>query len=126
MMIMISVIMALNRQYISSRAAETSVGYGTFSNENSYVFASPVSAVGDGISIIRITVVVLNNQGLGVENQIVQLKEENGLRIETILGKTDAFGRAIFDVTSNSPGSYKIGAVVSDTPLSSQVSVSFR
>lgn len=96
------------------------------SYQNSYVFASPIAASADGESIIRVTVFLLNNQGLGVSGQSVNLKVQPEANISPVLPVTDNLGRATFDLTSNTPGDYTISAEVEDGSLPQTVSVSFR
>lgn len=96
------------------------------SYQNSYVFASPINALADGESIIRVTVFLLNNQGLGVGGQSVNLKVQPEANISPVSPVTDNLGRATFDLTSNTPGDYTISAEVEDGSLPQMVSVSFR
>lgn len=96
------------------------------SKENSYIFASPISAFADGISIIRVTVFMLSNQGLGVSGQTVKLKTSGPLTVNQVKPATDDYGRAIFDVTANTPGSYTLSAETGDLTLSQKVSISFQ
>jgi len=111
--------------YYSS--ASTGVNSRIFSPGNSYIFASPISASADGSGIIRITVFILDGQGLGVANQPVELAVGQGaLTIAKIAPITDSFGRAYFDVTSQIAGSYTIGAQLSGVTLPQRVGVSFR
>lgn len=113
------------RTSISSRAQSTNSAT-TISLANSYVFASPLTAVPDGVSIIRITVFVLNNQGLGVADREVFLKNTEALQVAKTQALTDLFGRAIFDVSSTTAGSYTISAEVSGSILPQKVSISFQ
>ena len=109
---------------------------GNLSLENSYLFASPISALSDAQSVVRITAIVLSDQGLGVANQQISLKVSgqvpsgnlagSGVRINPIQPVTDTFGRAIFDLTSSAPGNYTISADVSNSTLPQTVSVVFR
>jgi hypothetical protein len=123
--IFLAVALALTRTSLLSRAAETSQNT-SISRENSYVFASPISAIADGISTIRITVFLLNNQGLGVSGQKVSVKSSKPIKINPITPESDNFGRSIFDVTSDVAGSYTLSAEVAGTILPQTVSLSFR
>lgn len=96
------------------------------SRENSYIFASPISAFADGISIVRVTVFMLGNQGLGVSGQSVKLKTSGPLTVNQVKSVTDDYGRAIFDVTANTPGNYTLSAGTGDLTLSQTVSISFQ
>lgn len=127
--IIIALTLANSRSSFFGRAASTSTATsigGMLSAENSYIFASPLSAAADGTSMVRVTVIILNDQGLGVSAQKVSLKSGPGLIIAATQPATDNFGRAIFDVTSSTPGNYTISAEVSGSSLPQQVSLSFH
>ncbi len=96
------------------------------STDNSYIFVSPISAFADGISIIRVTVFMLSNQGLGVAGQTVKLKISGPLTVNQVKPTTDDYGRAIFDVTANTPGNYTLSAGTGDLTLSQTVSIAFQ
>lgn len=110
------------RLIISSRAS----GGSAFSVENSYIFASPLVARAGSSDKIRITVFVLNNQGLGVPNQQVSLNKSPDLLIEQQNSLTDSYGRAIFDLSSATPGEYVIGANISSTKLNESIKIIFN
>lgn len=99
---------------------------GLVSSENSYVFASPIEAKAGGTSIIRVTVFLLDNQGLGVSGQKVQLRPSTPLTISQVQPTTDSLGRAIFDVIANTAGDYTITAEAAGASLPQTVTVSFR
>lgn len=127
--IILALTIANSRSSFFGRAASPSTQNrpGSLSLENSYLFASPISALGDGTSIIRVTAIVLNDTGLGISGQKVNLKAaSSGLTITQVQPITDTFGRAIFDVTSNTPGSYTISAEVSGGILPQTVAILFR
>jgi len=96
-----------------------------FSVNNSYIFASPITASADGASPIRISVFLMNNQGLGVAGQKVSLDPTPEINYSYLAETTDAFGRAIFDAVSQIPGDYTISASVSNLTLSQKVIISF-
>lgn len=106
--------------------AKTPSSEAKISKENSYIFVSPISAFADGISIIRVTVFMLSNQGLGVSGQTVKLKTSGPLTVSQVKPVTDDYGRAIFDVTSNTPGNYTLSAETGGLSLSQTVSISFQ
>lgn len=120
-----SVYLSLTRTSWRS-SAKTPVSSASISVQNSYVFASPVTAVADGVSIIRITVFILNGNGLGVPGSEVSLKYTGSLKVDKTRSVTDNFGRAIFEITSNVPGSYTINAETQGSVLPQGVSVSFQ
>lgn len=127
--IFIALIIANSRTSFFGRAASTSTVVGTngaLSPENSYIFASPLSAAADGSSIVRVTVILLNDRGLGVSAQKVTLKPQSGLNIAQTQPVTDNFGRAIFDATSKNPGNYSLSAEAQGLTLPVQVAVSFH
>lgn len=127
--IILAVTIANSRTSFFGRAATTSSTRisGALSAENSYLFASPISAPADGSSLIRITVILLDDQGLGVASQLVSLKpSEAGVQITPVAPTTDTFGRAIFDLSATSPANYTISAEVSGAPLPQTVSIVFR
>lgn len=121
---------SLQRTSFVGRASSTSVGQGgviSLSLENSYVFASPMSAAADGTSIIRITVFLLNNQGLGISQEKISIKaDRSSVSIAQTQPTTDTTGRAIFDLTSSAPGRYKISAEAQGVALPQTVSIDFQ
>jgi hypothetical protein len=123
--IIVSVFLAMNKTSFLSKAAETSSA-GLLSRENSYVFASPVVAQADKTSVIRITVYLLNSQGLGFAGQKVDLASSRPLIMKPISPVTDSFGIATYDVSSASPGSYTVSVEASGITLPQTVSISFR
>lgn len=127
--IFVALILANSRMSFFGRAASTSTVTrmgGTLSPENSYIFASPLSAPADGSSIVRVTVILLSDTGLGVAGREVSLQSGPGLKISPTQPVTDNFGRAIFDATASSPGDYTLSAGVSGASLPQQVSVVFH
>jgi len=109
-----------------------SISQTSFSVDNSYVFATPLRAKANNQEKIRVTVFVLSNQGLGVYGkQVVVGHVGTGrdlsppLNIETIQGLTDQLGKAVFDISSNSPGEYYLEVKVEETVLPQKVRLSF-
>ena len=92
---------------------------------NSYLFASPLQANTKNNEKIRITVFVLDNQGLGVANQTVTINPQSNLIIENIQSTTSDTGQATFDVSSATPGKYIIKAQVGTKQIPQTVSVTF-
>lgn len=127
-LILVAVTIATQRSSFFGRASGPPAGGGSglLSLENSYLFASPVTAEADGESIIRITAFVMNSQGLGVAGQKIALKYSGTLKVSEVQAITDTFGRAIFDLTSTTPGSYTITGEAGGVSLPQTVSVSFR
>lgn len=109
----------------SSSVSTTSIA-GNLSPDNSYIFASPISASADGVSVIRVTVIILNDQGLGVASQNVSIKASGeGVKISPVSPRSDTFGRATFDLSASTPGDHTISAEVSGSSLPQTVSVAF-
>lgn len=123
--ILSSVSLAVNRISYSGRA-QVPTSTAVFSRENSYLFASPISANADGKSFIRITVFVLNSQGLGVSGLRIKLDHSTAIVVAETQPLTDSFGRATFDLTCASPGNYTIAAESQGEALPQSVSISFR
>lgn len=84
---------------------------GVLSLENSYLFASPLVAKvgGEKISIFAF---VLSDQGLGMPDQKVILYSAPPLSAQVVRDETDSRGLAVFEVTSNSSGEFRIWASV--------------
>lgn len=99
---------------------------GEISLENSYLFASPLTAAADGKEKIRLTVFVLNNQGRGVYGQTVALIKDESLTAAAVQSTTDQLGQAIFEVAALSAGEYFLQAQVGGRLLSQKVRVVFR
>lgn len=102
-----------------------SVSQASFSVDNSYVFMTPLRAKANNEERIRITVFVLNNQGLGVLGKSVNLGQDSNLTIEGIQPQTDNFGKAVFDVSSSRPGEYFLEVKVEQTILPQKAHLSF-
>ena len=92
---------------------------------NSYLFASPLQANTKNNEKIRITVFVLDNQGLGVANQSVTLTSQQNLTVENIQSTTSDTGQASFDISSATPGKYPISAKVGTNQIPQSISVTF-
>jgi hypothetical protein len=103
-----------------------SVSQYSFSIDNSYVFYSPLQAQANGQESIRLTVFVLNNQGLGVQGKKVTLVADPNLAVETIQGLTDSLGKAIFDITSTKPADYYVDVQVEGVSLEEKSQLTFN
>ncbi len=93
--------------------------------ENSYLFASPLSAATNGEKI-RISVFILDGRGMGLAGKLVLLGQNENLKIEAIQPTTDYLGKAIFDISSLSPGLYSLEASVDGQVLPQRVTVTFK
>ena len=110
-------------QFFTNRASIKTVA---FSVDNSYVFITPLRARANGQEKIRLTVFVLDDQGLGVIGKKVVLDQDEALNIENIQALTDNFGKAYFDVTSTKTGEYYLKVIVDDTELKQKAHLSFN
>ena len=108
------------------RASSPSLSSGEIALDNSYIFASPLSAKAGGKEKIRITVFILDSQGKGVYGQPVFLGEDERLEVREVQSITDNIGRAMFDVSSSVSTDYFIEANVQNQVLPQKVKVSFQ
>lgn len=106
---------------------------GLINPENSYVFASPLTAKADGQDKIRVTIFALDGQGKGSPNKVVTLncKEQTlcqnaGMVFSSVQPNTDSLGQAIFDVSSPMAGKYELQASVTGLQIPQTVSVIFQ
>ena len=109
-------------KYFSTRA---SISATSFSVDNSYVFVSPLKASANGKEKIRVTVFVLNNQGLGVLGKKTTLGMDQKLNIEAVQALTDNFGKAVFDIASTQPGEYYLEIRIDNVLLPQKAHVTF-
>ncbi|MCL4374502.1 Ig-like domain-containing protein [Patescibacteria group bacterium] len=109
-------------QYFIGRA---DVSHASFSVDNSYMFVTPLRAKANNQDKIRVTVFVLNNQGLGVMGKTVTVAPGKNLTVETIQGLTDNSGKAVFDVTGSQTGEYYLEVKVENTTLPQKVHLSY-
>jgi len=110
-------------KFFTSRANVIS---SSFSVDNSYVFTTPLQVRANGQEKIRLTVFILNNQGLGVMGKKVFVSPDQALNIETIQGLTDGFGKAYFDISSEKTGEYYMEIKADDTALNQKAHLSFN
>lgn len=97
-----------------------------FSVENSYIFTSPLQAKADSRDKIRITIFILDNQGLGVKGKKVKLSYLPGLIIDPIQEITDEYGKAVFDVSSTTPGNFDLEVYVEGKKLKQRAMLKFN
>ncbi len=93
--------------------------------DNSYLFASPLTAQAGNKEKIRVTIFILNDKGLGVPNKKVLLNVTPTLNIYEVQPETDKYGKTLFDISSSSEGEYLLKGEVSGLELSQKVRVSF-
>ena len=111
-----------NVQFFSSRA---SIKVTQFSLDNSYIFVTPLRARASGQEKIRLTVFLLNDQGLGVQGKNIVLGQNEALNIENIQALTDNYGKAYFDISSTKVGEYYLKVTVDNTALKQEAHLSF-
>ena len=92
---------------------------------NSYLFASPVAAKADGQQSIRITIFILDGQGLGVSNQTVTLSLPAPLSQKPVQPQTDQYGKAIFDLTSTTADKFKVSASINSGQIPQSLNLVF-
>lgn len=98
----------------------------TFSIDNSYIFSTPSQARANGQEKIRLTVFILNNQGLGVMGKKIFIGTDQSLNIEAIQGLTDNYGKAYFDISAVKAGEYFLEIKADDTALKSKAHLVFN
>jgi hypothetical protein len=94
--------------------------------DNSYLFASPLIAQADGIEKIRVTIFVLNDQGSGVPDRAVTIGQYPDLSVEVVQSVTDAFGKAVFDLSSTKSFVYDLEVQVDRQSLPQQLKLTYR
>lgn len=109
----------INQQFTSANEA------GVYSQENSYMFLSPLRARANGEEKIRLTIFILNQRGLGVSGRSVSIQEAENLEIEVIQGLTDSFGKAVFDISSTEQGEYFVDIMIDSTVFVRRPQLSF-
>jgi len=110
-------------RYMVGRA---SISQASFSSDNSYVFVTPLQAKADGSERIRVSIFLLNNQGLGVMGKKITTVNNPKLIIDPVQPLTDDKGKAVFDVSSQHTGEYFLDILVDTTILPQKAHVSFK
>lgn len=93
--------------------------------ENSYLFASPLRAKADGMEKIRLTVFLLDGNGMGVAKKTVEVNRETNLNVEEIQKVTDDSGKAVFDISAAVSGQYFLAAKTEGKEMAQKVRVVF-
>ncbi len=102
------------------------VSQASFSIDNSYIFSTPSQARANGQEKIRLTVFVLNNQGLGVLGKKVLIETDSSLVIDAIQGSTDNYGKAFFDISATKPAQYFLEIKIDDKALNQKAHLVFN
>jgi len=110
-------------KFFTSRA---DISQASFSIDNSYIFSTPSQARANGQEKVRLTVFILNNQGLGVLGKKIFIGTDPSLNIEAIQGLTDNYGKAYFDISSSKAGEYFLEIKVDDTALNQKAHIIFN
>lgn len=92
---------------------------------NSYLFASPLQANTKIGEKIRVTVFILDNQGLGVANQTINLVSQPLLNTEAVSPVTDETGQAVFNLSTSTPGKYTISAKIGQQQIPQSISLTY-
>ena len=103
-----------------------SVSQASFSIDNSYIFSTPSGARANGQEKIRLTIFILNNQGLGVMGKKIFIGTDPALNIEAIQGLTDGYGKAYFDISATKPAEYFLEIKADDTVLKDKAHLVFN
>jgi hypothetical protein len=109
-------------RYFGSRASMTRVDIST---DNSFVVSAPSRAQADGKDKIRVTVLVLNTEGLGIFGKNVSLAFNPQVTMNVIQAATDSTGKAIFDMSSTVPGDYYLDVHVDQIVLPQKAHLQF-
>jgi len=117
-------IILVSRTAIFSPKA-TSSNQNNLNVQNSYLFASPLTAKADGNEKIRLTIFLLDNRGIGVPQKKVDLSLPSAVHTIDTQSTTDDVGKAVFDAYSSTVGSFEINAQVGNTRLPQKVKITF-
>lgn len=121
--LIISIILIPKTLVLFSKASSNSSSTATL--ENSYLFASPIQAKADGQEKIRVSVFILDGQGLGVSNRTVTLNIPQTITNLHVQPITDESGKAIFDISSVTQGTFTISATTDNKELPQKLRVVF-
>jgi len=93
--------------------------------EKSFILAYPLTVAADGTSVSEVTVWVRNAEGKNMANKKVKLTSSIGTLDQEIIN-TDTTGKAVFKLSSTTPGIAEISALINDSiGTGNKVSVSF-
>lgn len=129
--LVISVYLIQRQTYYKSQAysytetAATQTPSSIVAISNSYAFASPLKAKITG-EFIRVTIYVLDAQGMGIKGKSVEIGQVTDLQIKEVLATTDDTGMAYFDISSSKAGLYIIQPVVEGKLLNQKINITFE
>lgn len=95
------------------------------SNQSSLIFAWPLSVPADGETESEVTVFIRNAEGKGLEGHQVQITSSIG-SISPSQVSTDTEGKAVFKLSSTTPGVAELDATVDNSELLRKISVEFN
>lgn len=107
---------------------QTRATYQIASQENSLAVSVPACVPATGEDITRVYVYCLNGRGLGEPNMNVSVyptNDANGLKIVPVQGSTDGVGKAMFDITSNTEGTFDVTITCADTVITRDHQICF-
>lgn len=106
-------------------ANKTTIPQSTISIENSYYYINPLKASGNGTEKIRLTVMVLSDQGIGIEKSKIAITGDEKLAIESVSPLSDQYGQAIFDISTSTKGVYEVSIAADSQKLPQTAKLSF-
>lgn len=112
-------------RYMGSRASVVS---NSFSPDNSYIISVPNKAKGDGSQKIRVTVFILNGQGLGVLGKKIEITNPDAanITIDSAQPITDVLGKSYVDIASKNPSEFYLEIKVDGTILPQKAHLLFE
>lgn len=110
-----------NKQFTSAARASNQI----ISGESSLIFAWPLELNADGKDATLVTIFVRDSDGKAIADKNVRIQSTVG-QVEEPQAQTDKSGKALFHVSSTSPGVAEIQAVVDNTPIRRKISVKFE
>jgi hypothetical protein len=130
LILIVSVYLIQKQTFYKSKAysyTETSVSPPPNSVEisNSYAFVSPLKAKAGG-EYIRVTVYVLDAQGVGIKGKSAEIGQVEGLTINDVQATSDDSGMVYFDISSSKPGLYIIQPIVEGKILNQRINITFE
>lgn len=118
-----SLFLVLRTTVFFGKAAFTNTN--SIAYENSYLFASPLQAKADGKEQLRVTVFILDGRGIGIPNISVSLLPQSALTVKDTQAVTDDSGKAVFDISSLTKGTFNLQARADNHSIPQQVKIAF-
>jgi hypothetical protein len=110
-----------NDQLTSVTRASTDI----IASDKSLIFAWPLEVAADNTETSEVTVFVRNDEGRGISDKTVRLSTTVG-SVQEAGVITDANGKAIFTISSGTPGVAEITAVVDNITIQRTVTIKFN